>query len=139
VNSGAANHSVAVNHGNGAAIGGAALGANQLLLGAAGADPGAASLPSCADSAGNHLNYSGGSFSCGTSVPASAAGDYVQSTTLSGCGATCTYNFAHTFSVIHSCVCAGEGGSCNVASKTTSSCVINTTVGTNDVTVSGVF
>lgn len=142
VNPGTSPHTLAINQGNGNAITGVSLAAHQYAVGeGASADPAAVTVPDCQDSLGKHLNYtqSGDSWTCGTSVPASAAGDYVQSTTLSGCGATCTYNFAHTFTAIHSCVCSGEGGSCNVASKSTSSCTINTTVGTNDVTVSGVY
>lgn len=73
------------------------------------------------------------------SVSNAITGDYVQASTVSGCGATCTFTYAHTYSVIHSCVCSGEGGSCNVVSKTTSVCTINTTVGTNDIIVSGVY
>jgi hypothetical protein len=141
VNAGSTVHSVAINEGDGSAIASLPLAAHQVAVGQTSADPVAKTVPNCTDTVGQHLNYTqaGDTWSCGTSIPAAAGGDYVQSTTLSACGATCTYNFAHTFSVIHSCVCSGEGGSCNVASKTTSSCTINTTVGTNDVTVSGVF
>jgi hypothetical protein len=141
VNNGAAAFSIALNEGNGSPIAGLSLAAHQVAVGQTSSNPVPKTVPDCQDTVGKHLNYtqSGDTWSCGTSIPAAAGGDYVQATTLSGCGATCTFNFAHTFSVIHSCVCSGEGGSCNVASKSTSSCTINTTVGTNDVTVSGVF
>jgi hypothetical protein len=142
VNPGTSPHTLAINQGNGNAITGLALAAHQYAVGeGASADPAPVTVPDCQDSVGKHLNYtqSGDSWSCGTSVPASVSGEYVQSTTLSGCSGTCTYTYPHTFTTIHSCVCSGEGGSCNVASKSNSSCTINATVGSNDVTVSGVY
>lgn len=141
VNAGSTAHSLALNQGDGNAITSLPLAAHQVAVGQTGADPAAKTIPNCTDTTGNHLNYTqaGDTWSCGTSIPAAAGGDYVQSATLSACGATCTFNFAHTYTAIHSCVCSGEGGSCNIASKSNSSCTINTTVGTNDVTVSGVY
>jgi hypothetical protein len=47
----------------------AAISANSVAMNATGgsASPTAVALPACADSGGNHLNYSSGVFSCGTS------------------------------------------------------------------------
>lgn len=47
VNSGAANHSVAINKGAGSAIGGVALSNDQVLQGSTGADPAASALTNC--------------------------------------------------------------------------------------------
>lgn len=66
VNASAATHSVALNEGNGNAMTGVALGADQILKGAAGADPTAYSVPACPDTDGEHTNYvSGTGFTCG--------------------------------------------------------------------------
>jgi hypothetical protein len=119
VNNGAANHSVAINKGAGAAIGGVAIGANQLLLGAAGADPTAATVPACADSGGNHLNYSAGSITCGTSGSFgtairvfSATGCTPASSTDSQCTGTITVSpsFADA-NYIPTLTANGNGGS----------------------------
>jgi hypothetical protein len=59
----------------------------------------------------------------------------VQSTRLTGGATTFTYPLA--YSSIPACVCAGEGGNCNVASVSTTACVLNESVSTNDVIVSG--
>jgi hypothetical protein len=64
--------------------------------------------------------------------------EYSQSTTLNGCGATCTFTYPLPYTTIRSCQCTGEGGSCNIASKSTTSCTINTSVGSNDVIVTGI-
>lgn len=70
VNAGAANHSLALNHGNGSAIGALLLSADQVAVGKSAADPTGSSIPNCTDTSGNHLNYAtGGTFSCGTSNP----------------------------------------------------------------------
>ena len=68
VNNGAAAHSVALNEGSGAAITGLALGAHQAIIGTAGSDPVAKTIPDCQDATGNHLNYtqSTDTFNCGT-------------------------------------------------------------------------
>jgi hypothetical protein len=87
VNSGAAAHSVAVNEGNGSAITGLALGAHQTVIGAAGADPSAKTVPDCLDSGGNHLNYaqSTDTFSCGTtSSGGGGAASVVQNSFTAG-------------------------------------------------------
>jgi hypothetical protein len=67
VNNGATAHSIALNEGNGTAITGLTLGAHQVGVGAAGADPVAKTVPDCQDTTGNHLNYtqSTDTFSCG--------------------------------------------------------------------------
>lgn len=62
VNAGAAAHSVALNEGAGAAIAGLALGANAIPLGQSGADPIAASVPTC--STDQPLTFGGSSFTC---------------------------------------------------------------------------
>lgn len=64
--------------------------------------------------------------------------EYPQSGVVSGCGATCTFTYPVPYTTLKSCLCSGEGGSCNIASKSTTACTINTTVGTNDVMVSGI-
>ncbi len=73
VNVGAAAHSLALNQGNGSAITGLALGAHQVPVGTAAADPNAKTVPDCTDTGGNHLNFtqSTDAFSCGTSGSAS--------------------------------------------------------------------
>jgi hypothetical protein len=50
-------------------IKGLTLGAHQVAVGAAGADPSAKTVPDCQDSAGNHINYtqSTDTLTCGTS------------------------------------------------------------------------
>jgi hypothetical protein len=67
VNAGAAAHSVALNQGNGAALTGLALGAHQIAVGQAGADPVAKTVPDCPTGA---LNYtqSGDTVGCGSTV-----------------------------------------------------------------------
>lgn len=62
---------------------------------------------------------------------------FVQAGVVTGCGATCTFTYPVAYSSILSCTCTGEGGSCNVASKTATTCTINATVGTNDFIVAG--
>lgn len=59
----------------------------------------------------------------------------VQSTRLTASATTFTYPVA--YSSTPTCVCAGEGGSCNVSSVSVSACTLNITVATNDVIVSG--
>lgn len=74
VNAGAPAHSVTINEGNGVLQNGVILNADNVLVGKASVDPVADALPSCSDSAGQHLNYTlGTGFSCGTttSVPPS--------------------------------------------------------------------
>lgn len=56
VNAGAAAHSLALNEGNGSAVAGLALGAGQIPIGAASANPAASTLPTCTNAA---LTYSG--------------------------------------------------------------------------------
>lgn len=66
VNAGAATHSLAINEGNGNAIGGTALGASQIPVGVAGADPVASTLPTCN---GQALTFSGTlPLTCGSPV-----------------------------------------------------------------------
>ena len=62
---------------------------------------------------------------------------FVQSGVSTGCGATCTFTYPIAYSSVISCVCSGEGGSCNIASKSATQCVANTTVGTVDFLVTG--
>jgi hypothetical protein len=57
VNSGAAAHSIALNEGNGSAITGLLLGANQIAVGVASADPVASTIPTC--TGGQTLTFSG--------------------------------------------------------------------------------
>jgi len=59
----------------------------------------------------------------------------IQATRLTGSAATFTY--PTPYSATPACVCQGEGGSCNIATVSTTACVINTTVSTNDVIVTG--
>lgn len=85
VNNGAATHSMAINEGNGAAIAGVLLSADQVAVGKTSADPTGSSLPACPDTAGQHLNYAaGGTFSCGTS---SAGSGVAQLNTITLLGA----------------------------------------------------
>lgn len=82
-----AGHAVSLGSSQALAIGDlTAIGSNTVAAntGATSAVPAAASLPSCADSTGNHLNYTFGTgFSCGTS---SAHAGTVTSVTLTGDG-----------------------------------------------------
>lgn len=70
----------------------AAIATNSLLMNPTGAPavPSAVSVPPCADAGGNHLNYSGGAFSCGTS---SSGGGSISAT-----DGTTTVNPASTLS-----------------------------------------
>jgi hypothetical protein len=58
VNAGAAAHSVALNEGNGSAIAGLLLGANQIAIGVASADPAASTIPQTASN--QALGYTNG-------------------------------------------------------------------------------
>ena len=71
----------------------------------------------------------------GSCMPVSAL--LVQSTRLTGCSGTCTYTYATAYSGTPNCICAGEGGSCNIASISSTECVINTTVANNQMIVVG--
>lgn len=83
VNAGAAAHSMALNQGNGSAITGVLLTADQVPVGKTSADPTGSSIPNCTDTGGNHLNYaSGGTFSCGTS---SSFGTAIRVFSVTGC------------------------------------------------------
>jgi hypothetical protein len=59
VNTGAAAHSLAINEGTGVNLAGVALGASQIAVGAAGADPTPSTLPTCTSSTIQWLTYSG--------------------------------------------------------------------------------
>jgi hypothetical protein len=67
VNPGAAAHSVALNQGNGNAITGLTLGANEIPMGAAGADPVNKLVPTCSSVQAETFN--GTSWSCITPTP----------------------------------------------------------------------
>lgn len=70
--------------------------------------------------------------------PATLNGQLTQSARLTGCGATCTFTYTVPYSATPNCVCAGEGGSCNVSTVSTTQCVLNTTVVNNQVIVVGI-
>ena len=130
VNSGAAAHSITLNQGNGSAETGLPLAVNQVPVGRTSADPVATTL------CNGVLSYdtTAHTFSC---QPANANGAslLIQSTRLTGSATTFTYPTA--YSGTPTCVCSGEGGSCNIASVSTTACVLNITVSTNDVVVTG--
>lgn len=70
----------------------ATIAANSLVMNATGgaAAPTAIAIPTCADSGGNHLNYSAGAFSCGTSGDGSGAPDpATQETWTDGFSGVC--------------------------------------------------
>lgn len=86
-----------------------------------------------------HLGV-GGTTVChadGTNAWCSIPGtEYTQSTTLTGSATTFTYPVP--YSTTPNCFCTGQGGSCNVASVSTTACTLSTlTVATNAVLVSG--
>jgi hypothetical protein len=67
--------------------------------------------------------------------------EFVQSIVVNGCAAssTCTFTYPVPYSTLNACVCSGEGGSCNIASKSTTACTINTSGATPyDFMVSGI-
>jgi hypothetical protein len=61
--------------------------------------------------------------------------EYLQSTTLNGSATTFTYPVP--YSSTPNCFCTGQGGSCNVASVSTTACTINLTAAVNGVMVTG--
>lgn len=130
VNAGDTAHSIALNEGDGNQIGALALAADNVPVGVTSADPAAKAL--CTGS----LKYSTSAhlFSC---QPANANGAtlLIQSTRLTGSATTFTYPTA--YSGTPTCVCSGEGGSCNIASVSNSACTLNITTATNDVIVVG--
>jgi len=97
VNNGAAAHSLALNQAAGSVFTGLTLGAHQVAVGIAAADPVAKTVPDCQDTSGNHLNYTQSTdlFGCGTSVPGvtkdfSQAGCTPASSTDSQCTGSIT-------------------------------------------------
>lgn len=110
VNSGAAAHSMAVNEGAGSAIAGVALGAHQVPVGAASADPSAKTVPDCQDSGGNHLNFtqSTDAFSCGTS---GSGGSLPSSAHLVGTNSTPAVVQATAHDVAADLTCSAASGS----------------------------
>lgn len=131
VNPGNATHSLALNEGNGNQLGALAMAADSIAVGVSSADPAAVAL--CTGS----LKYSTSThlFTC-QPANANGAGLLIQSTRLTGSATTFTYPTAYTGTP--SCVCSGEGGSCNIASVSNTACVLNLTVSVNDVIVVGV-
>lgn len=87
VNAGAAAHSLALNEGNGNLMTGLALGAHQVPVGVAGADPAAKTVPDCQDSSGNHLNYtqSTDAWSCGTTSSTVIGYTAIRVFSVTGC------------------------------------------------------
>jgi hypothetical protein len=67
--------------------------------------------------------------------------EFSQSAVVNGCAAssTCTFTYPLPFSTLNACVCSGEGGSCNINSKSTTACTINTSGATPyDFVVTGI-
>lgn len=77
--------------------------------------------------------------SFGGVVSAPNLNNYPQGCVATSCGATCSCTFAHTYTSITSAICNGDGGSCNVASKSTSGVTCNASVSTCEVLAVGVY
>jgi len=107
VNAGAAAHSVALNEGAGVAIGGLPLGASQIAVGVASADPVASTLPTC--TGGQSLTFSGTlPLTCNT--PTSVQ---LQSTTTLGSPVAVSANTATSW-LSHALTMPASGCPCRV-------------------------
>ena len=107
VNVGAAAHSIALNQGNGNAITGLLLAANQIAVGATSANPTASTIPTC--TAGTHLFFSG-------TLPLTCTADLavqIFSETLLGSPVSVSANTATTY-LSHSITMPSSGCPCRV-------------------------
>jgi hypothetical protein len=124
VNNGAAQYSVAINEAAGAAIQGVAVGAGQILQGAASANPSGTSTPTLGvqNTTQATLTLAGGSSSNPGQLILNLAGSNAYGVTLQNLSATAAYNwnFPATAGLSGNLLASGGGGSTGMSWFTTS-------------------